>query len=120
MSDIAFYGLGSALVILLSGALFTLGLLIVSIVAWVRCRKSGEAFTKTPYFPHVIGLSLSLCGAGIAMLFLEKGYLFFKTADGYSDYLLVPKWMDAHLWLWGTGLVLLWPLGAVLTRRRPK
>ncbi len=120
MSDIAFYGLGSALAVMFFGALFLLGLLVTSIAAWLRRKKQGEAITKTPYFPHILGLGLSLCGVGLAALFLQKGYLFFKDAEGYHDYLLVPKWMDNHVWLWGTGLFLLWPLGALLVRRHQR
>jgi len=119
MSDIGFYGLASYLLLMLLGSLSLLGIVALSIVSWLRVRKKGEAFTKTPYFPHLTGLGLSFLGVCLAALFLEKGFLFFKDSGGYSpDYLIVPKWMDEHVWVWGVLLILLWPLEVLLFKSK--
>jgi len=112
MSDIGLDGVESfILLILLAGSLL-LALLVLSLLAWLRARRTQQAFTKTPFFPHLVGLSCSLLGALIAFLILEKGYVFFKDPSGFSpDYLAVPRWMDHHAWLWITILLSLWPLG---------
>lgn len=116
MSDISLNldGLIAFLVAAGLGLLLLLGIFTGSVYAALKSRQKHERFSSQRFFPHLIGMVLSLlCCLAIEFLLL------------LSDSTLPPRtvsiWLDRWVILWLAAVLALWPMSVfVWKRRRPR
>ena len=92
------------------GLLLVLAIVLGSLAAAVKANQRGEQFTQQKFFPHLIGMVVSL----LSCLTIE---LVLLVTDSNLPPRRIPVWLDNWVIIWLTGVLLLWPLSARMTRR---
>jgi hypothetical protein len=91
--------------------LLLLGILVCSIYGLAVASRKKERFTRQSVMPHIFGMLLGLVGSIIIILLL------FLT-DFMPRLRALNSWLDNWIWLWAAALLLMWPLGFFLWRKR--
>jgi hypothetical protein len=87
------------------GLLLVLAILLGSLAAAVKANQRGEQFTQQKFFPHLIGMVVSLlCCLAIELVLL--------VTDSNLPPRRIPVWLDNWVIIWLTAVLLLWPLSA--------
>ena len=113
MSDIGINldGLVSFLAAAGLGLLLIAVMLIGSLIGLVRAHQKQERFNKQRFFPHLLGMAVSLLGClGIELLLL--------LTDSNLPPRNIPVWLDRWVLLWLPALLVLWPITVQLWLRR--
>lgn len=112
MSDINLNldGLVAFLVAAGLGLLLVLAIVLGSIIAAVKAHQRGERFSQQRFFPHLVGMVVSL----ISCLAIE---LVLLVTDSTLPPRRIPIWLDNWIIVWLTAVLLLWPLSARMFRK---
>jgi len=92
------------------GLVLVLAIVLGSIVAAMKAHQRGERFTQQRFFPHLIGMAVSL----LSCLLIE---LVLLVTDSNLPPRRIPIWFDNWVIVWLTAILLLWPLSAQMCRR---
>jgi hypothetical protein len=111
MSDINLNldGLVAFLVAAGLGLLLVLAIFLGSIIAAVKAHQRGEQFSQQRFFPHLIGMVVSL----VSCLAIEFVLL---LTDANVPPRRIPLWLDNWVIVWLTAVLLLWPLTVRMCR----
>lgn len=92
------------------GLLLVLAIFLGSIIAAVRAKQRGQRFSQQRFFPHLIGMIVSLlCCLGIELVLL--------LTDSNLPPRRIPIWLDNWIIVWLSAVLLMWPLSAMVFRR---
>jgi hypothetical protein len=88
--------------------LFTM--LLGAIIAAMRAHQRKQRFTQQLFFPHLMGMTVSLlCCLGIELVLL--------LTDSTLPPRRIPIWLDRWVLLWLLAVVILWPVTVWLVRK---
>lgn len=92
------------------GLLLIFAMLLGAIIAAVRAHQRKQRFTQQLFFPHLMGMTVSLlCCLGIELVLL--------LTDSTLPPRKIPIWLDRWVLLWLLVIVILWPVTVWLMRK---
>jgi hypothetical protein len=92
------------------GLLLLFAMLLGAIIAAVRAHQRKQRFTQQLFFPHLMGMTVSLlCCLGIELVLL--------FTDSTLPPRNIPIWLDRWILLWLLVIVILWPVTVWLVRK---
>jgi hypothetical protein len=92
------------------GLLLLVAIFLGSIIAAVKAHQRGEQFSQQRFFPHLIGMVVSL----VSCLAIE---LVLLLTDSSVPPRRISMWLDNWVIVWLTAVLLLWPLSSEICRR---
>ena len=92
------------------GLLLVLAITLGSVFAAVKAHQRRQRFIQQGFFPHLIGMVVSLvCCLAIELVLL--------LTDSYIPPRRIPLWLDQWVLVWLTAVLVMWPLSAYTWRR---